>query len=183
MDHTELPAAERDLVRLAALGDRTAFTRLADEVGPGLYRYALRMLGDEYEAQDCVQETLLSAWTGMESFRGESRVRTWLFGIEANLLRHRLRRRPPAPMDPGAAPERPGPDDPAASALAADLRAALDLALTGLPPAQREAWLLVTVEALTYREVAEVQATTVSTVRGRVERARRQLERRLAPWR
>nr|WP_276582564.1 sigma-70 family RNA polymerase sigma factor [Cellulomonas sp. RIT-PI-Y] len=165
------------------MGDRTAFTRLADAVGPGLYRYALRMLGDEYEAQDCVQETLLSAWTGLDSFREESRVRTWLFGIEANLVRRRLRRQPPAPVDPESAAQIPGPDDPATEALAADLRAALDLALTGLPPAQREAWLLVTVEALTYREVAEVQATTVSTVRGRVERARRQLERRLAPWR
>lgn len=182
------PEAERDLVRRAALGDHGAFADLVDLVGPGLYRYALRMLHDPTEAEDCVQEALTRAWLALDTYRGDARVRTWLFGIQANVVRHHLRRRPPehAPVTAAlehVAPAGPGVLGPEQYALAADLREALDRALATLPARQREAWLLVTVEGLTYAEAALASGTTEASLRGCLERARRTLEGRLAPWR
>lgn len=174
------PVVERNLADRAALGDRTAFTELVDLIGPGLYRYALRMLHDPGEAEDCVQESLTRAWLALDTYRGEARVRTWIFGIAANVIRQNLRRRPPEPSEIDGAVVVSGPEH---FALAADLRQALDCALADLPPSQREAWLLVTVEGLSYAEAAGVQGTSVTSLRGCLERARRALEKRLAPWR
>lgn len=178
------PEDEAELARQAALGDRDAFVAIVDLHGPALYRYARRMLHDSGEAEDCVQDALSAAWTGLPRFRAESSLKTWLFGIQANVVRHRLRRRVPEPTDLVLdAPAPADDDDPTAHLLHTDLRSALAAALDTLPPLQRACWILFAVEGLSYEDIASTQATTPTVVRGQLARARRTLGRRLERWR
>ncbi|MFE5294438.1 RNA polymerase sigma factor [Isoptericola sp. NPDC056618] len=179
---------DSELVRRARLGDKEAFGELAARHGTAMYRYARRMLRDDGMAEDCMQDALASALTSMGRFRGESTVRTWLFGILTHTVRRRMRdmtRHPelelPREVAVGGAAD--GANDPAAAAQAHDLLEALEIALADLPDLQRACWILAEVERMPYADVARVQATTVGAVRGAVHRARMNLGRRLEPWR
>ncbi|MBE7701036.1 RNA polymerase sigma factor [Oerskovia sp. Sa1BUA8] len=171
------------LARRAALRDPEAFTVLVDRHGPALYRYVRRMVLDPEVAADCVQDTLVAAWTGIPDFRGESTPRTWLFGIATRqAYRHRTRaaRQPdPLPEDLVETVARP-PDQ---GAVDAALVAALDIALLDLPPLQRSCWLLREVEGLHYAEIAEILGTSHDVVRGLLHRARAHLAAAMEGWR
>ena len=171
------------LAHRAALGDRDAFTVLVDRHGPALYRYVLRMVLDPDGASDCLQDTLVAAWTGFAGFRGDSTPRTWLFGIATHqAYRHRGRAaRLPGPLPDelvGPASRRPDQD-----VLDAALVEALDIALLALPPLQRSCWLLREVEGLHYVEIALVLGTTHDAVRGLLHRARTTLAETMKGWR
>ncbi|MFF3064977.1 RNA polymerase sigma factor [Oerskovia sp. NPDC057915] len=175
--------SDLSLARRAALRDREAFTELVDRHGPALYRYVLRMVHDPEVAADCLQDTLVAAWTGFPGFRGESTPRTWLFGIATRqAYRHRGRaaRLPVAlPDELVESASRPPDQD----AVDAALVEALDIALLGLPPLQRSCWLLREVEGLHYAEIADILGTTRDTVRGMLHRARATLAERMEGWR
>jgi RNA polymerase sigma-70 factor (ECF subfamily) len=178
---------ERDLVlaRAAALGDRDAFEEIVRLHGPGMLRYARRVLRDPGDAEEAVQDAFVAAWRSLERYRGESALRTWLFGLTSHKAVDLARRRRPAPVDDELVAERPaGPAaDPWEHAGAADLARALERALARLPYRQRACWLLVEIEGLTQAEVAEVLGIGPDAVRGQLFRARRALEERMATWR
>ena len=82
------------LLRAAGLGDQSAALQLVRTHAPALQRLAWRMLGDEQEAQDVVQESCLRLWRVAGEWRpGEARISTWLHTVAMNLSRDRLRRR------------------------------------------------------------------------------------------
>lgn len=174
------------LARRAALHDRAAFRAIVDRHGPALYRYARRMLDDRQDTEDCVQEAFAAAWTALPQFEGRSSLRTWLFSIAAHKVRS-LQRRRARGLEPLAfSPDDQADDravDPQASTEHADLLRALNAALRELPTGPRSAWLLREVEGLRYEEIAQISGTTVSTVRGQLQRARAQLTRRMEGWR
>ncbi len=74
-------AADRALVRNARLGDRRAFDAIVNRYGPDMYRYASRLLGNDADAAEAVQEAFVSAWSGIAGFEGRSALRTWLFTL------------------------------------------------------------------------------------------------------
>ncbi len=81
--------ADTDAVLIAAAvaGDRLSFEILVRRHSPALYRYAGSMLRDDGDAADAVQDTLVSAWRNLSSFRGDAAVSTWLFAIcESRLI-------------------------------------------------------------------------------------------------
>ncbi len=98
-------------------------------------------------------------------------MRSWLYTILTNLNRNRLRslaRRPSlSPLDDNDAPDMAGPE-----AGGRDIQRAL----AGLVEEQRAALLLVVLEGLTYREVAEIQGVPIGTVMSRLARARAQIK-------
>src|SRR5205823_4655673 len=142
----ELGGASDVLLDRARRGDARAFEQLALEVERPLYRHAARMLGLD-DAEDCVQDALLSAWKSMASFEGSS-FRAWVFRIVTNRALDRLRsrkRRPELPLDPPsedddavgwAEPAAPGAE---LADLAADREAlgVVEEALATLPAEQR----------------------------------------------
>jgi RNA polymerase sigma-70 factor (ECF subfamily) len=135
---------------------------------PALRRYARALTRDTETADDIVQDTLVRALRSEHLFHGGD-VRAWLYTILTNLNRNRLRsisRRPVlAPIkDSDAAIT--GPDT-----GSRDIARALD----DLAEEQRTALLLVVLEGLTYREVAEVQGVPIGTVMSRLARARLQI--------
>ena len=143
--------------------------RLLDCI-PRLRRYARALLGTAADADDLVQDTVARGWDKLASWRPDSDMRAWLFGIMHNLHVDQLRRQPPAAeaLD-DSLPAAPG--DPAARLMVRDLDAALRL----LPPEQREVLLLVALEELSYQEVAALLQIPPGTVMSRLSRGRERL--------
>jgi RNA polymerase sigma-70 factor (ECF subfamily) len=136
---------------------------------PALRRYARALTRDAEIADDLVQDTLVRALRSEHLFHGGD-IRSWLYTILTNLNRNRLRslaRRPAlSPLDEA---EAPGPAGPEAGGRD------IERALAGLVDDQRVALLLVVLEGLSYREVAEVQGVPIGTVMSRLARARAQI--------
>jgi RNA polymerase sigma-70 factor (ECF subfamily) len=137
---------------------------------PALRRYGRALTRDAETADDLVQDTLVRALRSEHLFHG-GEVRSWLYTILTNLNRNRLRslaRRPTlTPIEDSDAPDANGPE-----AGGRDIERALAL----LVDEQRTALLLVVLEGLTYREVAEVQGVPIGTVMSRLARARAQIK-------
>ena len=136
---------------------------------PALRRYARALARDAETADDMVQDTLVRALRSEHLFHGGN-TRAWLYTILTNLNRNRLRslsRRPVLmPIKDGDATTG-GPDS-----GGRDIGRALD----ELAEEQRSALLLVVLEGLTYREVAEIQGVPIGTVMSRLARARNQIK-------
>ena len=136
---------------------------------PALRRYARALTRDTETADDIVQDTLVRALRSEHLFHGGD-LRAWLYTILTNLNRNRLRtlsRRPMiSPIKDGDAatngPESGGRD--------------ITRALDDLAEEPRAALLLVVLEGLSYREVAEVQGVPIGTVMSRLARARMQIK-------
>jgi RNA polymerase sigma-70 factor (ECF subfamily) len=146
------------------------FRQKVEAAIPALRRYARALTRDADTADDLVQDTLVRALRAEHLFEGDE-VRSWLYTILTNLNRNRLRalaRRPVlSPIDDNDAPDFAGPE-----AGSRDIERALAL----LVEEQRAALLLVVLEGLSYREVAEVQGVPIGTVMSRLARARAQIK-------
>jgi RNA polymerase sigma-70 factor, ECF subfamily len=173
--------ADLALARAAALGDRLAFEEVVHRHGPVMLRYARRVLRDRGDAEEAVQDALVTAWRTMERFRGDSALRTWLLGITSHKAADVARRRRPHPVDDEVLGSTPA--DARSDPLSAASSVALEDALAALPYGQRSAWVLVELEGMTQAEAAEIMGTTPDSVRGNLFRARRRLGERMARWR
>ncbi len=146
------------------------FQQSVEATIPALRRYARALTRNSDTADDLVQDTLVRALRSEHLFHGGD-VRSWLYTILTNLNRNRLRslaRRPfLMPLEDNDAPDMAGPE-----AGQRDI----ERALAGLVEDQRAALLLVVLEGLTYREVAEVQGVPIGTVMSRLARARVQIK-------
>src|SRR6266508_3958883 len=96
-----------DLMAKARAGDGEAFRELTEPYRRELQVYCYRMLGSLQDAEDVLQDTLLSAWLGLDGFEGRASIRTWLYRIATNRCLNLLRstgRRPvilaPLPIQP-----------------------------------------------------------------------------------
>ncbi|SDU76863.1 RNA polymerase sigma factor [Jiangella alkaliphila] len=170
------------LARRAALGDRRAFVVVVERHGPAMFRFARRVLLDDGDAEDAVQDAFVAAWQHLSGFRGDSALRTWLFRLtlnKAHNIRRKNRPEPQEPIDTSA----PATADPATNVVGGALIDAVDRALAALPPNQRIAWILREVDGLSYEEIAHVMRTSRDVVRGLLHRARHTLAERLAAWR
>ena len=145
------------------------FREQIEAVIPALRRYARALTRDTDTADDIVQDTLVRALRSEHLFHGGD-VRAWLYTILTNLNRNRLRtlsRRPVLKPIKDSDAATGGPE-----AGSRDIARALD----ELAEESRTALLLVVLEGLTYREVAEVQGVPIGTVMSRLARARMQIK-------
>jgi RNA polymerase sigma-70 factor, ECF subfamily len=148
------------------------FRQLIQATIPALRRYARALTRDAETADDIVQDTLVRALRSEHLFHGGD-VRAWLYTILTNLNRNRLRsisRRPTLTPIKDSDAAMAGPDT-----GTRDIANALE----SLAEEQRTALLLVVLEGLTYREVAEVQGVPIGTVMSRLARARMQIKAHL----
>jgi RNA polymerase sigma-70 factor (ECF subfamily) len=150
-----------------------AFAKSVEATIPVLRRYARALTRDSDIADDLVQDTLARALRSEHLFHG-GELRSWLYTILTNLNRNRLRslaRRPPmSPIEDNDTPHLAGPEVGARD---------IERALAMLVEEQRTALLLVALEGLSYREVADVQGVPIGTVMSRLARARVQIKRYL----
>ena len=137
---------------------------------PALRRYARALTRDAEAADDLVQDTLVRALRSEHLFHGGD-IRSWLYTILTNLNRNRLRslaRRPViSPIEDNDFPDASGSEGGSRD---------IARALASLVEDQRVALLLVVLEGLSYREVADVQGVPIGTVMSRLARARAQVK-------
>ena len=174
--------AERKLIKAAARGSADAFESLVRENERMVYALSLRILGNEQDAQDAVQEVFLKAWRSLASFRGDSRFSVWLYRMTNNACLDQLRRRRVTlvsltPEEDGEqAPDIPDPlPGPQELLERKELQKAVRSALSELPEDFRRAIVLRETAGLSYAEIAEAMDIDVGTVKSRIFRARKKL--------
>jgi RNA polymerase sigma-70 factor (ECF subfamily) len=165
------------LVAACAVGDAGALGALFDRHHEALCRFLARLSRDPSEIDDLVQQTFVEVWRSAARFRAGSAVRTWMFGIAANLVRHRARsegRRKAALADLACAAPVPsrGPDD---VAIRRELVARMQAALADLPVELREVFVLCEIEEVPGVEAARVLGLRAGTVWRRLHDARKAL--------
>jgi RNA polymerase sigma-70 factor (ECF subfamily) len=160
----------------------SAVARFSDQliaVLPRLRRFARGLTGSVVEADDLVQAACERALARREQFQEGTRFDSWMFRIVQTIWIDQLRSRRVRKEEVDVAEARIGSDEPVRRAEA---RLALDEvrhAVDRLPPDQRAALLLVTVEGLSYKEAAEVVQVPVGTIMSRLSRARLALQAQL----
>lgn len=176
-----MPPSDDDLVSRARGGDAKALEGLLVAWEPRIYRFGLRMCGDEDAARDVLQETLLAAFRGMPGFRGEAELSTWLYALARSFCIRQRRNRETESLDHDQAraheDTRPTPD---AATHARELGRVLQAALLSLRDDQREVVVLKDVEGLSVEQIARVVGEEVAAVKSRLHRARLALRERLS---
>jgi RNA polymerase sigma-70 factor (ECF subfamily) len=201
-------AVTTDLISRARAGDPEAFRKLTEPYRRELQVHCYRMLGSFQDAEDAVQDTMLTAWRGLGGFEGRASIRTWLYRIATNRCLDALRsasRRPAKEWDI-AEYEPPEPtglgdvvwlqpfpdallegaiDGPLAPEARYEQTEAISLAfvtaLQVLPPRQVAVLILRDVLGFHADEVADMLDSTVESVTSALKRARANLQRRLPP--
>jgi len=204
---TASTANEREQLEAAQQGDQDAYGQLVGHYHAELHAHCYRMLGSVPDAEDALQEALLSAWRGLPRFEGRSSLRSWLYRIATNACLKLIERRPkrllPVDYAPAADPhDGPGeplvesvwldpyPDErlrledgPAAPEARYEQRESVELAfiaaLQHLPARQRAVLILRDVLGFSARETAEALETTPVSVDSALQRAHRNVDERL----
>ena len=180
-----MPDDLADLVAAARSGDRAAFEALVRATSADTYTLAYRLLGNEEDARDVVQETYLRAYKGIERFRGESQFSTWLYRITANCaatyLGRRTRHRHEELNDETPVADTSPDRDPQGLAMASNLRDRLSVALEDLPPRLKAVIVLRDVYDLPHEAIAAELGISESAAKVRLHRARRRLREQLFP--
>lgn len=176
--------SEDELAAAAAAGNAEAFSVLVEKLSPSLLRYLRRMVDDPQTAEDLAQDTLLDAWRGLPDFAFRSSFKTWMFGIAHRRTVDHWRRRRDVPTADERFADLSDPRPlPADEAMHTSLVEALRRELTTLPETSRAVWWLREAEGLSLTEISRVLQISVGSVRGHLQRSRRYLATRLAPWR
>jgi RNA polymerase sigma-70 factor (ECF subfamily) len=180
--------SDDQLLARFARGDRSGLEELFQRYRGLAYRVAHRLLGNEADALDAVQEGFIKALTHLDGFQGRSTFKTWLLRVVSNaaldLGRQRGRRETQSleTLANGESQEPLIQQDPAGGLYRRDLRRMLEMALAQLPEAQRQTFVLHADAELSYREVAEVLGISIGTVMSRLYYARQKLRAHLEPW-
>jgi RNA polymerase sigma-70 factor (ECF subfamily) len=174
------PAADIDAAVLerAKRGDQEAFAAVIKHYDPGLRALAYRLLGDADRMDDALQEAYVKAFRSLSSFRGESRLGTWLYRIVYNACLDELgraRRVVQLPLEEAAEPPDGRPDFAEAVADRSELAAALQ----ELTPEERAAVILVDAQGFDYRGAGKVLGVPEGTIASRLNRARARVRRAL----
>jgi RNA polymerase sigma-70 factor (ECF subfamily) len=180
--HTEPTRAAHEVsdrtVAAAAAGRHMAFEVIVREYDERLRAFSYGLLRDRDTMDDVLQEVYLKAYRSLPSFRGESRLSTWLLRITyTTAISHLRSARPEDPIDPDAEDE----SDVSLEGLIEQVETAQHLrqALTALPAELRACILLVHREGLSYQEVASILGIAPGTVGWRLNAARRRLSQAL----
>lgn len=174
---------DQQLVRLAQDGSAEAFDALVSRYRRQLIRQVLPLVRDNSEAEDIVQDALVSAFSSLRNFRGDSSFFTWLYRIAINSAKYarmRSMRRLPLISDIAeesdqermVAEQEMDLETPESILESQQLLQLLSQAIDDLPADYREALMLRELEGLSYEEIAERMHCPVGTVRSRVHRAR-----------
>lgn len=187
------PEGEATLIARCRRNERPAqeelYRRFRRQVAGNLFR----ALGDRQDLEDLVQEVFVIAFRGLEKFRGEARLSTWIYRICINVALGRIRtkrRRPAAigviDLEATAAAQAvgtalsPPPETPERAALRSDAQRTVYRALEQLPPKKRIVLYLHEIEGRDLKEIAYLVDSNAVTVRTRLFYARRELYRILS---
>ncbi|UFU13236.1 RNA polymerase sigma factor [Curtobacterium sp. C1] len=164
-------------------GDVRAFEVLIRRYTPLLRAYARRTLGSTDELDDVVQETFITAWSRLDALEDGAKVKSWLMRILSRKCIDRIRARREHLDVTELEVAVPRDDAPERVAEARSREEAAERALAELPEAQRRCWVMKEVLEYRYEDIAEELDLPVSTVRGLLSRARKNMIRLMEAWR
>lgn len=185
--------AEQELLQRLRAGDKSACALCIDLYGTQVYRLALRLMKNEADAEDVVQETFLNAFKAIDKFEGRSGLNTWLYRIAYNAAMMRLRRPLPYTLsiEETLQPETPAPIPsqlfdwcclPESEFETAETREFLEKSITELPEKLRTVFVLRELEELSTQETADVLDISTDAVKKRLHRSRLWLRERLSDY-
>ena len=193
--HSECSAAveadDQRMIEALKAGNQLAYEELIARFQQPVYTLSLRLLNDEGEAADVVQEVFLKVFRNIGTFRGQSSLKTWIYRITVNeahntrrwFFRHR-RREVELDTDPGEARNwkdtiADASRSPFDVAFDHEQAAMIQAALDRINPVFRDAVVLRDIADLSYEEIAEVLAVSLGTVKSRILRGRDALREEL----
>jgi RNA polymerase sigma-70 factor (ECF subfamily) len=174
-------------------GDPEEFSKLLDAYSSKIYRLALKMLNQQQDAEDVLQETFVKAYRGIKSFDGRSKISTWLFRIATNEALMVIRRKHPEtvsidePIETEEGEQEPIqiidwcclPEN---ELLSEESRVKLDAAVQKLPQRLKVVFLLRDINDLSTHETAEILGLSDTAVKTRLSRARLRLREELSAY-
>lgn len=186
---------ETELVQRAVEGDYEAFDALVGIYEDRIYNLSIKMLSNDEDAREVVQDTFLNAYKNLEKFRGEASFYTWLNRIAVNncflKLRSRQKKKGEISLDevhPFPSGKPPGASIPSWDfmpeklTIKSELASIMKEALAELPENYRVVFILKDIDGLTNEAIAESLALSVPAVKSRLNRARLFLRKKLAPY-
>lgn len=168
---------DRELVDQILAGSREHFDLLYETYFPRVYRFALKRLRDPGEAEDVAQEVFLTLMTALASFKGDSCLLVWIFGVTRNKVNRRFRRPRPRlePLEEGGALDiqsnLPGADETVDARRI--LRRCEDVIATQLTPLQRRIFHLKHLRQQPIRAIAHALGKSEDAVKANLYRMRR----------
>ncbi len=182
---------DRELVRLAQLGDARAFVALVVKYQRRVARNVARWVKGASDVEDVVQDVFIKVYRGLGSFKGESAFYTWVYQIARNTAFNFISRQSKrmllhddlAPSEGEDFADTHGSDneDPERILLARQIADTVEEAMKRLQPELAEALVLYEVDGKQYKEIAQMLQIPIGTVRTRIFRAREFIARRLEP--
>ncbi len=181
---------ESRLIERLVARDERAFNELVRLYDRRVFVLLVRMIGNQAEAEDLAQEVFVQVFKAIGSFRGESKLSTWIYRIAVNLCKNRAKylrvRHADEQDDLGAMEERLGAGDarratvgtvdrPDEMMAGKQVEAIVQRAIAELDPSFRECLVLRDVEELSYEEIEQITGLPEGTVKSRIHRARAQL--------
>jgi RNA polymerase sigma factor (sigma-70 family) len=180
-------STDNALVAQARTGDKRAFGQLAERYQEMVRRIAVGMVSNTEIARELAKEAILQAYLSLEQLRDDARFKSWLYGITLNICRNYLREQKADVLSleaiSGGAWHHV-PDllnsveivDPQAIAEERELHSIVLQAIQRLSPRDRAATLMFYYDQLTLEEIATLLHISIGAVKGRLYRARRQLQ-------
>ncbi len=180
------------LVERVQRGDKKAFELLVIKYQRKLMRLVSRLVRDQAEAEDVVQEAFIKAYRALPQFRGDSAFYTWLYRIGINTAKNYLvtqGRRAPTSTEADVEEAETFDDGdrlrdintPESLLATKQIAQTLNVAMDELPEELRTAITLREIEGLSYDEIAESMGCPIGTVRSRIFRAREAISEKLRP--
>ena len=168
---------ERELIARLQQRDEAAFEELIRQYEKKVYTLCFRMCGSSEDAEEAAQDTFLALWRGIDRFRQESSLSTWIYRLASNACIDTLRRRKKQnavslddeelfidAVDPSPQPQE--------TAERREVQRLLQKGLLSLPEEYRKVLILREIEGLSYTEIAESASLELGTVKSRISRGR-----------
>jgi len=185
-------AVDQKLVEKAQRGDKKAFGMLVEKYQRRLNRLLSRMVRDQSEIEDIVQDSFIKAYRAINNFRGDSAFYTWLYRIGINTAKNhlvKLGKRPKAMNEVEIeeienfedAPDLRSHETPESSMMSREIVASVNQTIEALPNELKEAISLREMDGLSYEEIADLMNCPIGTVRSRIFRAREVIAEKLKP--
>jgi RNA polymerase sigma-70 factor (ECF subfamily) len=163
-----------DLIKRCQSGDRIAYQRIYQLYSKAMFNICFRITGNDFEAEDALQEGFISAFRSIHSFRGESTFGAWLKRIVVNKAINELKKRKTEHLNEDNEIDIPDEED------TPDYRESLSVdrvrdSINALPDGYRTVLSLYLIEGYDHQEIAEILEITASTSKSQLNRAKKKL--------
>lgn len=186
-------ATDNHLVTKFKAGSMEAMEQIVGRYEERIFTFGMKMCGHLQDAEDITQETFLSAFRYLKGFRGETKLKNWLFKIAARACFKKRRKKkfePDREISLESLMENEGPgskyeipdwsNDPSDNILRAELKQIIDTAIQSLPPKYRFVFNLRDIEGFNTQETAEILGISPQSVKTRLHRARLYLRKEIS---